>query len=335
MLACYAKKYGGQLSGPKSVLPRRSTRKRSSDTGMAAFLRLRQLQKDEALRRPEELSAAAAKRCIQTVEDAAAERASKKQKTLATTLANRCEHRLHDLSTVSKQKLEEQIAAEEKRLQQMQSIQRRDLHSSPLLENCTRDNSVLVCIPTRETADIDQKIRQVAKTMEQLGGPRVTSFSSSTMICKVLDAKVVFWFALTTEAEQQLLYYRDLKPELGSVAVRMLGGWLAGPSWLSACVARKALVTPILRLGPALRAPREIGFDPSCNLREGVLKLLSSIESHPQGHRFWVIRAFRKDLTRKTGWWIIEDEKSMQEADKKGKAVPWKSFLNAIAQWSS
>ena len=260
--------YGGQLNGPKSVLPRRSMRKRSSDTGMAAFLRLRQLQKHEASREPEQLSAAAAKRCIQTVEDAAAERASKKQKTLAGTLAARCEHRLrllHEFSTMSKQKLEEQLAAEEKRLNQMQSIQHRDLQSSPMLENCSRDNSVLVCIPTRETADVDQKIREVAKKMGQLGGPKVTSFTSSTMICKVLDAEVVVWFALTAEAEQQLLYYRDLQPELASVAVRMLGGWLAGPSWLSTCLERKSLVTPILRLSPALRAPREVGFDPSCS----------------------------------------------------------------------
>ena len=55
-------------------------------------------------------------------------------------------------------------------------------------------------------------------------------------------------------------------------------------------------------LGRALRLPRQLAFDESVKQREGLLKVISAVESHPAGAREWVVRAARSELRLVLVW---------------------------------
>ena len=83
---------------------------------------------------------------------------------------------------------------------------------------------------------------------------------------------------------------------LAPAMARLAGGYIAGPHWIDACLSKRRLLEPCLRLQPALAVQRQLGFDSSVKLREGLLKCVGSVESHPAGWRCWVIRPKRAEL---------------------------------------
>ena len=305
-LQTYKKMFGGQSNAPASQLPRRQqSRRQPSKTGMQALLRIRNEENKALADDSRPMTPASLKRCSQLLETAAEEHATKKQKTLAASLAAKVESKLlllSALSNESRQKHEAAVAKEDARLSKMQSMQQRDLKSAEVLPDSR--HALVVCVITRATVttDMDQKMKDVAAKLAKITAapPKVTHITSSTLVAKVLEAKCVVWLGLNQNAEKMLLHQvSNEAPELCAAMIRLLGGYAAGPTWLNECCSRQCILTPCVRLAAALQTERQIGFDSTCgSTREALLKVMATVEAHPAGWRAWVVRAHRKDVCR-------------------------------------
>ena len=93
--------------------------------------------------------------------------------------------------------------------------------------------------------------------------------------------------------------------DLGAAVSRLFGGYVAGPFWLSECVRRGQLLTPLLRLSPGLEVERQVGFDDNLPQQAALLRLISAAESDVLGIRRWTIRSRRSELTLPPKYWQL------------------------------
>ncbi|CAE7257160.1 unnamed protein product [Symbiodinium sp. KB8] len=326
-------------------LPKRMAPGKVGKTGMAALMRIRQQQKD-SIEAAGDVAASGVdptelESCLDKVNQSAAERTTEKQKKLSSSLADRVTAKIRlltNLDEVSRQKLREQVKNENERLTKLRSIQVRDLSAAECMTDCSK--GLVIAVPTVKSIEgIDRMAKEAGRILKDLGGPRVVPLTAKNLVKQCLEASFTVWYGLTDAAEDVLLFYKsETSPELSTAMSRLLGGHVAGPSWLRACQQAGKIVRPVTMLGRALRLPRQLAFDESVKQREGLLKVISAVESHPAGAREWVVRTARSELSRATAWWIVA-EPSKSAAKKKasdtklpGKEIRYLSFLHAITQ---
>ena len=297
----------GQL--PDIRLPKRMAPGKVGKTGMAALMRIRQQQKD-SIEAAGDVAASGVdptelESCLDKVNQSAAERTTEKQKKLSSSLADRVTAKIRlltNLDEVSRQKLREQVKNENERLTKLRSIQVRDLSAAECMTDCSK--GLVIAVPTVKSIEgIDRMAKEAGRILKDLGGPRVVPLTAKNLVKQCLEASFTVWYGLTDAAEDVLLFYKsETSPELSTAMSRLLGGHVAGPSWLRACQQAGKIVRPVTMLGRALRLPRQLAFDESVKQREGLLKVISAVESHPAGAREWVVRTARSELRLVLVW---------------------------------
>ncbi|CAE7833093.1 unnamed protein product [Symbiodinium sp. CCMP2592] len=335
----------GQL--PDIRLPKRMAPGKVGKTGMAALMRIRQEQKDSIEAAGDVamsgMDPTKLESCLETVNQSAAERTTAKQKKLSSSLADRVTAKIRlltNLDEVSRQKLREQVNKENERLTKLRSIQVRDLRAAECMTDCSK--GLVIAVPTVKSIEgIDRMAKETGRILKDLGGPRVVPLTATNLVKQCLEASFTVWYGLTDAAEDALLFYKsETSPELSTAMSRLLGGHVAGPTWLRACQQAGKVVRPVTMLGRALQIGRQLGFDASVQFREGLLKVISAVESHPAGTREWVVRSARSELSRSTAWWIVAEPSASAAKTKKklsltklpGKEIRYLSFLHAITQ---
>ena len=296
----YRSLYGAAKNTATTALPRRTVRPRCSSTGLAAFKRQQSKEKAEVIAADlPEAEACSLKRVLDT---AAEQQQTKRQKSLVQSLAQRVTEKLALVSPAAFSKdaasrLERLQKEDRERLAKLDAVQLRELKNA---ETMDAQGGLCVCIISKgEISRADQIIKDRARTLHKLCGMRVCHLTSTNLVARCLEAKYVIFLATSREAEAGLIYHGSESHEsldVGTCVSRLIGGFIAGPSWLDECVHRGHLLMPLLRLSPAVKIERQVGFDDSLPQQSAVLRLLAAIESHRLGHRVWVIRSKRAEM---------------------------------------
>ncbi|CAE7875869.1 unnamed protein product [Symbiodinium necroappetens] len=301
----YRSLFGAARNAPASLLPRRTMNRRCSSTGLAALKRLQVQQKAEAV--PKELPLEEARSLKRALDTSAEEHSTKRQKKMVVALAERVTAKLALVSPAAfakdaRERLQKLQREDEEEFKKLDGMQLRELKTAEILGDA--QNGLAVCIISKnEIPNADKIVKDKAKALSQLCGLRVCHLTSSSLVARCLRAKFVIFLATSKEAEAGLIYHGSESHQgldLGACVSRLVGGYIAGPAWMAECIRRGQLLTPLLRLSPAAKMPRQVGFDDTLPQQVAVLKLLSAIETDDLGFRHWIIRSKREALTLAT-----------------------------------
>ena len=297
----YRSLYGAAKNAPASTLPRRTMHRKCAKTGMAAFKRLQAEQKAGAV--PTDMPQEEAQSLKRVLDTSAEQHETKRQKKLVSELAERVTAKLALVSREAfakdaKERLARLQNEDREQLKKLESMQLRELKDASAMDPA---GGLAVCVISKaEIERADAIIKDRARALHKLCGLRVCHLTSSQLVGRCLESKFVIFLATSREAEAGLVYHGTETHEgldLGACVSRLLGGYIAGPTWLDECVRRGVLLTPLLRCAQAVKCPRQLGFDDGLPQQAAILKLLSAIESHSLGFRQWVIRSKREELT--------------------------------------
>ena len=294
--AKYRSLFGGSSNGPQSDLPRRQMRPRTRGTGMAALLRSKEEQKTR-LGHPEDqaddlsaLTAAEAER-----------RVTVRQKHLAESLkvaADRKRQLVDNFEAEAQKKLKEHLKSEQKLLQVIQSMERRDLQRAP---EVAPNADILVILVEGAPAGADgannlgasqcHSLADASRMLARLGLTHVVNTSHAKLAKMAVEARDVWWVACNPMGERMLLP-NEKEKGLGllSGVCRLLGGHLATAEWLTHCVESNRVVQPLMKVQRAVSTPQEVCFHKSLPFREGLLKTVAACESRLAGDCAWVVR---------------------------------------------
>ena len=305
----YRSLFGAAKNAPASVLPRRTLHRRCSSTGVAAFKRLQAQQKAEAV--PKDLPVEEAKSLKRALDSSAAEQCTPRQKKLMVSLAERVTAKLKVVGPAAfaqdaRERLEKFQREDREQLQKLEAIQLRELKDTSPLD--AKDGLAVCIISKAEVTACDKIIKEKAQALHKLCGMRVCHLTSKNLVSRCLQAKFVIFLATSREAEAGLIYHGTESHEgldLGAAVSRLFGGYIAGPSWLSECMRRGQLLTPLLCLSPGLQVERQVGFDDNLPQQAALLRLISAAESDVLGIRRWTIRSRRSELTLPPKYWQL------------------------------
>ena len=112
-------------------------------------------------------------------------------------------------------------------------------------------------------------------------------------VSELLNFRHVVWAAPTQAMQNNMVHGEDTEVCLAS---RMLGGFIAGPEWIDACVRANVLFEPVLRLAKAIQVPKELRVHESYNCKDSLEKMCIEAARNPSANMKWTLRESRKKL---------------------------------------
>ena len=363
VLRTYRDEYGGGRNGPKAELPRRTMKDRSRKTGLAAFMRERESQKRSLLQgnpadEPEDLCDLAA-----ATSHEAKRRRTDKHDALCTQmkeLAVKKRELLLSLPEVADQKLKEHQQKEKQVLRTLASKQVRSLQGAVPFETlagvvvvlASKNAAANVLEPggagEEQAAHDDLEHQGTKQLLRQLGCRTVIGMSDPGLISELLQAEHTIWLGLSSATEKGMMCGNGFA---GAMA-RLLGGYLAGESWVRHCKTSGRIVLPPVRLGRALLATQEVHLSKSVPFREGIKKIVAAADH--AGMCKWTLRKKERDMPgaqrllsvrlclatatprrNKTGWIVVADKHQRSKTklfQGRGRTLEWSAFIAATAR---
>ncbi|CAE7825204.1 unnamed protein product, partial [Symbiodinium sp. CCMP2456] len=107
----------------------------------------------------------------------------------------------------------------------------------------------------------------------------------------------------------------------------MLGGFIAGPEWIDACVRANVLFEPVLRLAKAIQVPKELRVHESYHYKDSLEKMCVEAARNPSANMKWTIRESRKKLTKKKALVLMSPDACEQQKKKEQRKIDRKPGL--------
>ena len=281
----YRLAHGGKAKNTKKHgLPRLKHQKRLRKTGMAAFKRQREQEKRD-IAAPESVPAqeepdAAVEHLAEAASSSATSRKSKKQVDLREALKHNIADRMlkfrHGRDHSWSSRLQQHEA---KALQDIETLRRLENRSLQQQAQSLRETSGVVYVVLGNEVRENDKIKKSLGRMHQLPKGRIygrTHFLNElhdrTFFEKNPDAKNFFWLCVDADTFRKVLHPEAL-PSLDeenpdetalkdisvAFASRILGGYVASPSWLEVAAKSESPVpAPILELHPASASQHQL-----------------------------------------------------------------------------
>ena len=98
------------------------------------------------------------------------------------------------------------------------------------------------------------------------------------LIKQLLKSTHVIWFGTSKKIETQLIHPKSVAADDPVfITSRLLGGFVAGPEWLSFISEKNVIVQPLLRLESGMNIKQELSINPSIPHNDLVKYLMASI----------------------------------------------------------
>lgn len=141
----------------------------------------------------------------------------------------------------------------------------------------------------------------------------------------------VIWFYNAVEQEEQAALGVDSSMH---ACMRLLGGWLAGPSWRDACRAEGRLLQPLVGLQRSMSQPLEICMHKSVEAEDFAAQALAACMLAKGSSCSWRIRKKWKQVQTKSAYIILSRDcmkkKKMDAKRKQGKLFTGRDFISLV-----
>ena len=94
---------------------------------------------------------------------------------------------------------------------------------------------------------------------------------------RLLKSRHLIWFGVSKRIETELIHPKSAAEDPVFIASRLLGGFVAGPEWLSFISEKNLIVQPLLRLESGMNIKQELSINLSIPYIDMVKFLMASI----------------------------------------------------------